>query len=458
MHDSMARYPPPSCHPKTREKVMKVIRDWVERSNPHQPIKWLNGPAGAGKSAIAQSIADHYKDSRLAASFFFQRGTPDRGVADRLCLTLAWQLAGSIPETRSYIEHELETEGLLNTKSIDVQFDHLIVKVFKNLLRDRPDLRPEKSLIIIDGVDECASERDQKLLLELIGNSVVHGKIPLRFLICSRPEPHIEERFDAEAVTNLVHSVVLDERFAPNDDIQRYLEAELWNIFTKNVSPHPSPAEIQRLVSKSSGQFIYASTAIKFISDDNFNPRTQLDIILKLRPASTSAPFAELDQLYVQVLSQQPDTKLLRDVFALIIGLGQPDINFICRRLQITKDELLRKLRRMHSLLNISDSNIEVYHRSLHDFFQDRRRAGRYYIHPARVKLVRLPRNVRRFAARWGPVLGSMVFALAKLLLLVPFLVVPAICVGLITCYKDLDFCSGGIRVLLFPFDAGHVP
>ena len=419
MHDSLARYPAPCCHPETREKVIKVIRDWVERSNPHQPIKWLNGPAGAGKSAIAQTIADHYKDSRLAASFFFQRSTPDRGVADRLCLTLAWQLAVSIPEARSYIEHELETEALLNTKSIDVQFDHLIVKVFENLLRDRPDLRPEKSLIIIDGVDECASERDQKLLLELIGNSVAYGKIPLRFLICSRPEPHIEETFDAEAVTNLVHGVALDERFAPNHDIQRYLEAELSRIFEKNgFSPHPSPAEIQHLVSKSSGQFIYASTAVKFINDDNFNPRTQLDIILNLRPASSLAPFAELDQLYVQVLSQQPDTRLLRDVFALIIGLGQPDINFICRRLRISKDDLLRKLRRMHSLLKISKSNIVVYHRSLHDFFQDRRRAGRYYIHPARVELVRLPGNAQRFAARWGPGVEPLLAIAALLMVL----------------------------------------
>jgi len=32
---------------------------------------WLNGPAGAGKSAILQTIAERCKDNRLAASFFF---------------------------------------------------------------------------------------------------------------------------------------------------------------------------------------------------------------------------------------------------------------------------------------------------------------------------------------------------------------------------------------------------
>ncbi|KAF8347570.1 hypothetical protein F5887DRAFT_35858 [Amanita rubescens] len=71
MYDSLARYPPPKCHPKTRKKVLKIISDWIDDSYPRQRIMWLNGPAGAGKSAIAQTVAERYKDSRLAASFFF---------------------------------------------------------------------------------------------------------------------------------------------------------------------------------------------------------------------------------------------------------------------------------------------------------------------------------------------------------------------------------------------------
>src|SRR6266576_291536 len=166
MHDSLARYPPPLCHPKTREKVLKIITDWIDGSFPRQRIMWLNGPAGAGKSAIAQTIAERYKDSRLAASFFFLRNTTDRGVADRLFVTLAWQLGASIPETRPHVESALKAERLLHTKSIDIQFDRLVVKVFENLLRDNPGLRPEKSLVIIDGVDECATEQHQKLFLK----------------------------------------------------------------------------------------------------------------------------------------------------------------------------------------------------------------------------------------------------------------------------------------------------
>jgi len=119
----------------TRKKVLKMIMDsWINHPHPHRHIVWLNGPAGAGKSAIAQTIAMRCSDEKLAASFFFLRNSFDRGTVTRLFTTLAWQLAKNIPEMLSYIESAIETEPLLPTKSIDIQFDRLIVQPFVNLL------------------------------------------------------------------------------------------------------------------------------------------------------------------------------------------------------------------------------------------------------------------------------------------------------------------------------------
>src|SRR6266550_3035038 len=240
MHDSLARYPPPLC---------QIISDWTNDSYPRQRIMWLNGPAGAGKSAIAQTIAERYKDNRLAASFFFLRNTPDRGVASRLFLTLAWQLAASIAETLPYIESALNTERLLYSKSINIQFDHLIVKDLENILRDKHGLRPDRPLLIIDGVDECVTEQDQKLFLTLIADALARTSIPLRFLICSRPEAHIKETFNLQNMKQVTRTVVLDEKFAANNDIWRYLEDELFRIFTKRyISPLPSGLESIRSI------------------------------------------------------------------------------------------------------------------------------------------------------------------------------------------------------------------
>ncbi|KAF8699797.1 hypothetical protein AX14_000864 [Amanita brunnescens Koide BX004] len=381
-YDSKARFPPPRCYPETRVEVLERITEWIDDSDPHERIFWLNGPAGAGKSAIIQTIAERCKDTQLAASFFFKRNTPDRGVADYLFLTLAWQLAMSIPELRPYLESTPKAEHSIHAKSIDVQFNLLFVQVFENLFRDNPNLRLKKSLVIVDAVDECATDLDQRVILALIG-AQTSKRVPLRFLVSSRPEPHIEEAFDMRIMKSVSRTLVLDKMFAPNDDIQRYLEGELYRVFSERRVPPPSSPSItdiiNRLVLISSGQFIYASTVVKFVDDGDHNPEKRLNIILGTR-RSTSSPYAQLDQLYIQILSQQQNIWLLRVVFVLIIGYGQSSLDFPCWVLRIKEDDLKLKLRRMHSLLHISDSGIKPYHLSLLEFLQDRKRAGKYYI------------------------------------------------------------------------------
>ena len=69
-HNSDERYDPPKCHPHTREAILKKITDWVKDANKVALILWLYGPAGTGKSAIAQTIAELLeKEGLLAAAF-----------------------------------------------------------------------------------------------------------------------------------------------------------------------------------------------------------------------------------------------------------------------------------------------------------------------------------------------------------------------------------------------------
>ena len=402
----------------TRKNVLRIITDWINDPHPRQHIIWLNGPAGAGKSAIAQTIAGRCCDEQLAASFFFLRNSSDRGTATRLFTTLAWQLAKNIPEILPYIESAIEAEPLLPTKSIDIQFDHLIVQAFERLGRDKPDFRPRKFLVIIDGVDECTPDQAQLLFLRFIGDALARAQIPLRFLICSRPEAHIQETFGSGAMTKVTLPVLLDDRFAPDDDIRRYLEDEFARIYAErkiSLSKWPADGVINRLVSKSSGQFVYASTVVKFVDDIDGDPRTQLDVVLKIRPADFSSPFAQLDQLYIQILSQQPNIRLVRDIFTLIIALRQPTIAFVCRRLRIHQEELERKLRRLRSLVQISGEVIDTYHLSMHDFFRDKKRAGKYFIHPARITFVRLPGTMRPVLLTSVLVVGFVPFTVLTL-------------------------------------------
>ena len=399
IYDSLAHFYPSLCHPGTCETVLNTIADWVDEPDPKERILWVNGFAGTGKSTIAQTVIKRYKDSRMAATFFFLNGHADCGNANRLFTTLAWQLAKSIPETRSHIESVLDTERFIHTTTLNTQFEQLFVEVFESV----PGLRPEKSLVVIDGIDECSLKRHQKLLLTLIGDALARHGIPLRFIIFSRPEAYIKELFSMGTLSKVTRTLSLDE-YAPEEDIGIYLMDEFHRIFTRRKVPLPSDENINRLASKASGQFIFASTIVKFIDDDAYNPQDQLEFVLPLRPTKIS-PSALMDQLYIRILSQQEDTKMLRDLFVLLIALGHPKLSFVSRRLGISEKQLRLKLHAMRALLRITESNIGVYHRSLHDFLQDRQRADQYYIHPMRVNLVQLSPKGRMF---WGKVHRSL--------------------------------------------------
>jgi len=61
------------CFPGTREQYIADITNWVTESiHPPLSMYWMSGPAGVGKSAIAQTCAEKLKDTEhLGAAFFF---------------------------------------------------------------------------------------------------------------------------------------------------------------------------------------------------------------------------------------------------------------------------------------------------------------------------------------------------------------------------------------------------
>ena len=71
------------------------------------------------------------------------------------------------------------------------------------------------------------------------------------------------------------------------------------------------------LVQRSSGQFIYAATVLKFVGADFCSPTKQLALILKRDPTA----FSDLDQLYRQILSVYPSTVNIVQVLGIIITI-----------------------------------------------------------------------------------------------------------------------------------------
>ena len=223
--------------------------------------------------------------------------------------------------------------------------------------------------------------------------------LALRFLIVSRPESHLCEAFEEPALANVTEMLSLYGDFGAPDDISMYLQSEFSRIYNSKrhsdameLIPRPWPSEdiIERLVRKSGGYFIYASTVIKFIDEEYFLPTARLDRVLGISNSfilvSESNPFAELDQLYIQILSSYPTSQLpvLKHILGhLVVSYVRNTMYFTSIEdfLGLPQGQMKATLRGLRSLVSFNRwSDPVLIHASFGDFILDEARAGKYYI------------------------------------------------------------------------------
>ena len=283
-YDSQERDPAPRCLPGARREVLEEIETWMEAGSAVKSILWLHGAAGAGKSAIAQTVAEACAGcDKLAASFFFARTVPSRNALKHLFPTIAVQIALSAPGKRRKLDSILKDDPWITERamgSVDV-----VASLFK---QDSAVVPSSRFLIIIDGLDECQGHDDQCRILAQISHMVNTHHLPLRFLILSRPEAHLCEAFEKPDLANIAKSLSLHGDIQDRD-VSEYFQSEFSRIHNSKRhrdvmefvrQPWPSRLIITTLVNESGGCFIYASTVIKFIDKEGFSPIQRLDQVL----------------------------------------------------------------------------------------------------------------------------------------------------------------------------------
>lgn len=150
--DSNARYPFPRCHPGTRQQIGNQLENWLDDPNRKTSMIWLNGLAGTGKSAIAQTFAEIcVKRRRLGASFFFERNC--RNDPNTIVPTIACQLTIYLPEYRPLLLNRITQDPAILEKAPHVQFSGLIVEPITALQRQGHQINYEPLVIVLDGLD-----------------------------------------------------------------------------------------------------------------------------------------------------------------------------------------------------------------------------------------------------------------------------------------------------------------
>jgi len=343
---------------------------------------------------MAQTISDTCAGkAQLAASFFFSRSAPGRDNSQKFFTTLALQIAISIRGIIPNITKVVENDPLIANRRHDPQIKQLIIDPFLSVVNSGSrGARTMPFLVVVDGLDECKGIHDQiKLLSHLV--TLTHS-LPLRFLIGSRPEPHIKHFFDKTNHTNIslygdckacddiyIH---LRESFDELHDSERH--ATTMNYIPK---PWPSDAEVQQLAMRSDGYFIYASTVLKYVDEEYFSPIKRLQEVLEISP-NGSEVFGELDKLYHQILYTCPRIDLLLRILETLLFTDPVAQHKITAKivevvLNLSHGEVASTLRGLHSVLRIDKypdggTHIQPFHASFLDFLSDPSRSGKYFI------------------------------------------------------------------------------
>ena len=360
-------------------------------------VFWLNGLAGTGKSAIAQTFAERaFADGMLGASFFCSRGFGDQSDLRKIFATFAFQLAYTYPLFRNQLLGVLRVHPDIGQASLVSQAEALVVNPLK--------ATGISTLIIIDALDECKDEEPASIILSILSRYV--DKIPgVKFFITGRPEPRINSGFRLNNLRSITEVLKLHdvERSLVDTDIKLFLSTHLTNIAecqSHGVIPEgwPSPSDINILCEQAAGLFIYASGVVEFASSQLHQPPERLAL---LPQNIIHEGGSGVDTLYTEVLTQAFYDELegpdLYEVFSrLRLVAGAVSLAFSPLSIKAlsgllhgfdTPSDISDALWSLHSLLlfpgNIEDP-ICVFHKSFPDFLTDQERCkdNRFFIDP----------------------------------------------------------------------------
>ncbi|KAF8815007.1 hypothetical protein BYT27DRAFT_7201103 [Phlegmacium glaucopus] len=334
----------------------------------------------------------------LVASFFFSRSSQSRNNEKHLIASIAYQLTLSIPATRIYIEATVQSDPAVFDRSLDTQIETLIIRPLENACAvvNPAVIKKWPRLIAIDGLDECHGPLIQSSIIRVLSKALLRIPLPLILLVASRPESHIRNAFNILNKSQAHHHIVLDDSYEPDADIKVFLLSRFEEIKENHPlafyipKSWPSAEIIDRLVRKSSGQFIYASTVMKYLDSPNHRPMKRLDLIMGLIPVDSDMPYKELDALYSHILSCVDDLASTLKIFGFLFFQHWDYTKsvtpyFVADLLGLDEEDVHLCLSQLHSILYIpppqtSGLSIKVIHASLQDFLVDRLRSGRYYV------------------------------------------------------------------------------
>jgi hypothetical protein len=352
---------------------------WVNEKDPAKapPVYWLTGLAGLGKTTIAYTICEMLNESRLPFTSFFCSLQLDSKNSKLLVTTLCRDLAELYDSYAARVLSILETDSKVVDADLRIQIDELLAKPWQASIAHRKDL--PTPVVVVDALDE--SDRGTGFLEELLRVIHTNQLAGIKFLVTSRPDPKIVDlckSFPPNAVCKL-HEVDITN---VQNDIEKYLREEL-----PELKDEP---DLALLSQRAGGLFIYATTAVRFISPPYSPPsvsemRSHLQTMLNPEPLMSHTDSDDrllVDDLYERILGDAfRDARVratrLRILHTIVCADSRISISVLADLTNSDQDTVKRVVESLHAVLYVSskDGCVYWYHASFPDFVCSQARA-----------------------------------------------------------------------------------
>ena len=298
--------------------------------------------------------------------------------------SIALQLACSIPGIEEYICNAISERKDIANQSLRDQWHQLIIRPLSELKSNNS--YPSSYLFIVDALDECDSENDIRMILQLLTEARMLKTVQLRVFLTSRPEGPIRQGFyytpHGEYKDFVLHSI------APNivdHDISIFVEYNMGAIKQERCleAGWPGPEASRCLVRNSNGLFIWAATACRFIREGKKRQIIESRLSSVLRSTgSINEPGRHLNEIYMTVLrhsippqfsdeERQEFCSKLRNILGCLVVLLSPlSIHSLSTVLCISEKDVDETLEDLHAILNIPKDHIHplyLHHPSFRD-------------------------------------------------------------------------------------------
>jgi hypothetical protein len=340
-----------SCMRGTRESILEQIRTWMSSEDPHtSQILWLADAAGAGKSTVAKHLTREWKSQgKLAGHFFFSRDAEETRTTKLFFSTIAQQgLSHLGPAVKTSISDGIRELCGPTSALLEEQCRELFVRPLKSTM--------SPVVLILDALDECdpaAFNRLFRVLLPQLPN-IPH----LRLFLTSRPDKHIAKVLDTPSVLRV--SLRVDEE-SNKEDVKLYMRTKLTSISLQED-------RIDKLVTRSRGLFIWASTVCRLIEDFQGNMDQYVSELLIHGPDEMDLVYQKALDQALPPATQVTNRKAYMDVIGVVVVAFEPlSPKTIDRMLNISNSFTI--VQHLKSVLDCHQANEPV--RFLHPTFRE---------------------------------------------------------------------------------------